>query len=470
MDRGRLARVFGQRHRVCGLTASHQRGRGKCLKAVNVLQNFTPHADQKRVLASRKRWTIALAGVRGGKTFTCAAAFLNRILEDVVKGRCNAVTWDGSRHSRPKYHAWVCAPSYALLKEPKRYLLQLLPEAMIAKDQRTGRPMIFDNEIWLVNGVLIELKSTDDPKHLVSVGLNALWIDEADRVSADAWRGQLMTRLSDHRGWALFSSTPYAARAGYLWTDFISRKDEPASDIEFITWRFVDNPTNDLAELIAAKALLPERYFKREYEASLDAFVGLVFSLKDSEHLIDIPPQRNAFRRVIAGVDWGWNDPGAIIVLGDTGDRLFALDELSESHLPVIAPSGERSWVREAVALQAKWKIDTFLCDPSSPAYIHAFQTAGLSAIGAHNDIRIGVRRVDEQMHGGRLQIVGPNCAGLVEEMRNLQWATDKKTGQTKEEPEPGNDHRIDALRYGVMELRRYPDVGITPQRAMRRR
>ncbi len=415
-----------------------------------MLAGFHPHAGQVRVLASKKRWTVVLAGVRGGKTYTCAAAFLNRILSDVANGKVNDAPVSGSRHRRPRYHAWVCAPSYALLKEPRRYILQLCPESLVEQYyEATG-------ELWLKGGILIEFKSTEDPRHLVSVGLQGMWIDEADRVNSDAWRGQLMTRLSD--------------QAGYLWNDFIVRAEDDTADIEFITWQFLDNPINQLSEYRAAKALLPERYFKREYEASLDAFVGLVFSLKDSEHLIDIPPQRNAFRRVIAGVDWGWNDPGAIIVLGDTGEKLYALDELSESHLPVIAPSGERSWVKEAVALQAKWKIDTFLCDPSSPAYIHAFQTAGLSAIGAHNDIRIGVRRVDEQMHGARLQIVRPNCQGLIKEMRNLQWATDKKSGATKEEPEPGNDHRIDALRYGVMELRRYPDVGITPQRGIRAR
>lgn len=436
---------------------------------MNVLQNFVPHAGQLRVLRSRKRWTVVLAGVRGGKTYTCAAAFLNRILEDVTLGRGSKVKWDGTRHSRPAYHAWVCAPSYALLKEPKRYLLQLIPESLIAKDQRTGRPMIYDNEIWLANGVLIELKSTDDPKHLVSVGLNALWIDEADRVAADAWRGQLMTRLSDHKGWALFSSTPYAARAGYLWLDFISRKDVEGSDIEFISWKFVDNPTNDLEELKTAKALLPDRYFKREYEANLDAFVGMVFSLKDSEHLVDIVPQRNAFRRVIAGVDWGWNDPGSIVVLGDTGRQIYVLDELCESHLPVISPQSERSWCTEAVALRAKWGIDTFYCDPSAPAYIHAFQQAGLAAIGAFNDITIGVRRIDEQMMGRGLQIDRNKCPTLIKEMRNLQWAVDKKTNATKEEPEPGNDHCIDALRYGVMELRRYPDVGIKTAATRRR-
>lgn len=430
---------------------------------MNVLQNFTPHAHQKRVLASRKRWTIVLAGVRGGKSFSCAAAFVNRILSDVAAGKGHKVPATGSRHRRPVYHAWVCAPSYALLKEPRRYILQLVPPDLIEDTyDATG-------EIWLKGGILIEFKSTEDPKHLVSVGLNAMWCDEADRIGADAWRGQLMTRLSDHQGWCLFSSTPYAARAGYLWLDFIQRKDEPDADIEFISWKFIDNPTNKLDELKQAKRVLPERYFKREYEASLDAFVGLVFSLQDEKHLFDYVKPKNGsiFRRVIAGVDWGWNDPGAIIVVGDTGKQLYVIAEHCESHVPVIAGPGERSWLTIAYDLRTQYNIDSFYCDPSSPAYIHAFQSAGFSALSAYNDIKVGVRRIDEQLMPQTDKrpglLIDKSCKSLIKEMKNLAWATDKKSGAPLEEPAPGNDHCIDAMRYAVMELRRYPDTNIQP-------
>lgn len=435
-----------------------------------VLQNFTPHPGQVRVLASLKRWIVVLAGVRGGKTYSCAAAFLNRIFRDVAQGKGNSkVPATGGRHRRPRYHAWVCAPTYDLLKEPRRYILQLLPESLV-EEFYEGR------ELWLKGGILIEFKSTDNAKTLVSAGLNALWIDEADRVDADAWRGQLRTRLSDKQGWCIFSSTPYAARNGFLWQDLISRKDEPGQreDIDYITWRFVDNPTNAIAEYRAAKASTPERYFKREYEACLDAFVGLVFELRDEQHVIDIVPETKVFKTIVAGVDWGWNDPGAIVVVGDTGKQLIVLEERRESHMQVIAPPGERSWITEAIALREKWDIRSFACDPSSPANINAFQRAGLSAIGAFNDIKLGLRRIDEQLMmrpaPSRLEPPSPglvihrDCKSTLTEMRNLAWDTDKN-GTQLEDPEPGNDHCVDALRYAVMELRRYPDPGKKVQR-----
>lgn len=426
-----------------------------------MLQNFQPHPQQLRVLRSRARWTVVMAGVRGGKTYSCAAAFLQRIFRDIHAGKVNDVPATGSRYRRPRYHAWVAAPTYDLLKEPRRYIESLIPPSMIEAFYE-GR------ELWLRGGILIEFKSTDNAKALVSVGLQALWIDEADRVDADAWRGQLMTRLSDHQGWCLFSSTPYAARSGFLWQDFISRKDDPSADINFISWKFGDNPHNAASELRHAKATLPERYFKREYEASLDAFVGLVFELHDDRHIIDVLPDRKTFRNVVAGVDWGWNAPGAITVIADTGSQLIAVAEHVESHLQVMAPPGERTWLTVAQKLAKDWGVKQWLCDPSGPANINAFIRSGFNAVGAFNDISTGIRRIDELMMLGPERrsgfLIHRSCKELISEMRNLAWATDKN-GAQKEEPAPGNDHSIDSLRYGVMELRRYPDTGVKPER-----
>jgi phage terminase large subunit len=414
-----------------------------------------------------------LAGVRGGKTYSCAAAFLLRIFKNVAQGRCNTkVPATGDRYRRPRYHAWVCAPTYDLLKEPRRYITQLLPEELI-ENFYEGR------ELWLKGGILIEFKSTDNAKALVSAGLNGMWCDEADRIDADAWRGQLRTRLSDKQGWCIFSSTPYAARAGFLFQDFIglSQADKDEHDVDFISWRFIDNVFNSLSEWKHAKATIPERYFKREYEASLDAFVGLVYELDDAKHILDVAPtpgNRGAFRSVVAGVDWGWNDPGAIVVIGDTGKQLIVLDELKEPHLQVIAPNpGERSWISEFVRLQKKWNIERFACD-HEPGFIHAMLRAGLPATNAHKDIKVGLRRVSEMMlvaapvgSPGSVNYVPPTpglvisrqCKGLIAELRNLAWDVDKH-GNMLEEPAPGNDHLADALRYAVMDMRRFSDTG----------
>lgn len=439
--------------------------------SASALRNFTPHSAQLKVLNSTRRWVVVLAGVRGGKTYSCAAAFLTRIFRDMANGKANtAVPATGDRYRRPRLHYWVAAPTYDLLKEPRRYITQLLPEEWIEAFYE-GR------ELWLKGGILIEFKSTDNAKALVSAGLNGMWCDEADRIDADAWRGQLRTRLSDKEGWCIFSSTPYAARAGFLFQDFIglSADDKDKYGVDFISWRFIDNVYNSLAEWKHAKATIPERYFKREYEASLDAFVGLVYELNDDKHIIDVVPDKRAFRRVIAGVDWGWNDPGSIVVVGDTGSQLIVVDELKESHLQVIAQDpGERSWVSEAVRLKAKWNISQFVCD-HEPAYVHAFIRAGLAANNAFKDIAAGIRRVSETMLSSAPQgqpgsvnyvpptpglVISKRCKHLIEEMRNLAWAVDKH-GAMLEEPAPGNDHAADALRYAVMELRRYSDPGV---------
>src|SRR5438034_4953653 len=157
---------------------------------------YEPHYEQYLFHASGKRFLCAAAGARGGKTKCAAAEFVRRIGADSNAGKGNKVTGIGRRR-RPRLHYWVVAPTAALLREPLRYLFEVLPREAI--EHYYGS----ENALWINGDILIELKSADNPLHLVAAGLHGLWIDEAARVKADACQGQLRQRLSDHQGWAL---------------------------------------------------------------------------------------------------------------------------------------------------------------------------------------------------------------------------------------------------------------------------
>jgi hypothetical protein len=124
-----------------------------------------------------------------------------------------------------------------------------------------------------------------------------------------------------------------------------------------------------------------------------------------------------------------------------------------------------------------------FVCD-HEPGFIHGFLRAGLTALNAHKDIALGLRRVSETMlmsapegNPGSINYVAPapglviarHCKQTIEEMRTLAWDVDKH-GNMLEEPAPGNDHLLDALRYAVVDMRRYtePGVKVQPQRMQR--
>lgn len=464
---------------------------GRQSTAIVIAKNLTPQLcvrpdgsfPQAEFLKSNARFVGAFAGTRGGKTRTAAAKFVVRILKDYKRGKGREPAGVG-KDRRARLHYWVVSPTSDLLKEPKRYLMEMIP-AELYEDPK--RPISHENQMWLVKDILIEFRSADHPLSLVSVGLNGLWLDEAARIKADAWQGNLRGRLSDKQGWALFSSTPLGQN--WLWTDIV-RKGTPGDpdyhpDFKVIVWHTADNQTIDRREIAAAKATMSTRFYKREYEADFSAFLGTVFDeFSESTHVQtqaefalamgargNSPAAlRGLFRRIIAGVDWGWSSPGAIIVVGDLGGRYVVLDESYASHRRVFDPqlSGE-TWVGEARRLRDLWGVSQFFCDPSAPDKIHEFMRVGLPAVGAYNDIIYGVRKLSEAMHienGKSRFTVLSHCANFIREAKAYLWDEVKGTDGFADLPAPNqSDHALDAGRYGIVELMRFEDNILSQQR-----
>lgn len=427
---------------------------------------YIPHLHQRRFHRSHARFLCAAAGVRGGKTKSGAAEFVRRIARDLQAGKGNKVVGIG-RKRRPRLHYWIVAPVSDLLKEPTRYLFESLPPDWIELY------LAHANELWLKGDILIEFKTADRPLNLVSVGLNGMWIDEAARLKPDAWRGQLRPRLSDHEGWALFSTTPLGKN--WLYDDVVTKSG--TDQFETIAWTTADNPIIARAEIASAKRTLPLRYYMREYEASFEAFIGTVFDEWDErihvtseaalrlEFGLGSRPLRSLFRRVIAGIDWGWNSPGAIVVIGDYGTGWVILEESYAANRIVFdprLPSG--TWVSEGKRLREKWGISQFFGDPANPSAIFDFQRAGLPIVGADNEVIFGVRKLSEALHPvegkPRLRVLD-GCKNLRREIPLYQWAESKSGERFSDLPADGqSDHGIDAGRYGIVELLRYESAG----------
>jgi phage terminase large subunit len=101
-----------------------------------------------------------------------------------------------------------------------------------------------------------------------------------------------------------------------------------------------------------------------------------------------------------------------------------------------------------------------FYCDPSQPQSIADFQRWGLPVVSADNDILFGIRRCSEVLHlenrVPRLRVLS-TCTNLIREIREYQWAQNKKVDGYIDIPAQNqNDHAIDALRYALVEAARY--------------
>jgi hypothetical protein len=432
---------------------------------VTIAPKYTPHAQQARLHASKARFKAAAAGVRGGKSYGMGVDFYADIYRDLAAGKGGQVSGTGKRR-RPRLHYWVVAPTFALLKEPLRYTFEIVPRELIEAFYES------DTSLWLKPDILIEFKTADNPLNLVASGLSGLWIDEAARIKADAWRGQLRQRLTDKNGWAKFSTTPLGRN--WLYEDVVAKSGQDG--YETISWTTAENTfiPNIAEEMANAQATLPKRYFEREYLASFDAFTGTIFDeWLESLHVVSpeafirdyaVRPGgdvRTLFRRIIAGVDWGWNSAGAIVVVGDMGAAgAVVLEESYAANRIVFDPRAKDTWVNEAVRLRDKWGIKSFFCDPSAPGNLHLFSRSALSAVQADNDIGEGLRAIQQFMHpiaGKPRMYVLDGCTNLRREIPQYQWDQNRDRSGFVDLPAPNqSDHAIDALRYAMIEIARY--------------
>ncbi len=202
-----------------------------------------------------------------------------------------------------------------------------------------------------------------------------------------------------------------------------------------------DNPELP-ADYLAEAASGVMDYFKRRY--ILGEWVGaegIIWHLPDDQ----IRYPEGPWKRVVAGVDWGFVHAFACEVVGQTGTgRLSVVDEVYEKGVTIDRIIPALQFIRET------HKISTFYADPSEPAYIAQCRAAGLPMEPAVNDVSPGIASVSKAIAQG--MIVHPNCRGLLGELPGYTWAT-SRAGGFAEKPIEINDDACDALRYAIASL-----------------
>lgn len=408
---------------------------------IHLFKDYRPHAGQRRLHAGATRFVSVCAGVRSGKTHGVAREFLRRIYADRF--------WKSG-----SLHYWAVAPTHDLTGVQQREILEVLGASkggLVTALRKSER------QLELKSDILIEFKSAHRPERLVGVGLDGLWIDEAARIDNEAWKGQLRMRLSDRLGWGLFSTTPLSRNWFYneIWQRGEAENslyDPHYSNVHFTTAQNTALP-HLKKEVAQARRELPARYFAREYMASFEAFVGQVYEEFDRKIHLATPEQLpKSFDEVRVGVDWGFRNPGAMIVVGLDGDGTWwAVEEFYKQRLPVDSPTAGVSWVSVAKKMAEQWRPAAFLCDPSRPEHIRAFCAAGLPAKAADNHVAAGIQRVATLLHveagsSPRLRFL-QSLTQLLSEIVNYRWREDDPAA---EEPVKENDHALDALRYAL--------------------
>lgn len=298
-----------------------------------------------------------------------------------------------------------------------------------------------DSSLTLENGSEIWFVSLDSPERAEGANIDWAYVDEARLIRKfdEAWmsitarlrgsgkckkpmlRNAYVTTTPDHPGSALFNIFENPKTVNYRLT------------MSF-RWSIYDNPKLDRNYLESMEHYNTGAYAKRFIFGEFAEVGGVTFDFDSTRNVCDSVPQLYNIRY---GVDFGWTNPSAIVVVGfDADGRAWVLDEFYEPRIRT------EELISEAKLLVAKHGDGVLVCDRSEPGTIAELQRAGLKATPDDSKREDGIREIGSRLKdagdGKPRLLISTRCINLISEL------------QTYDEKIKENDHAVDALRYAI--------------------
>ena len=157
--------------------------------------------------------------------------------------------------------------------------------------------------------------------------------------------------------------------------------------------------------------------------------------------------ERDFFDYYTLGLDFGYNNPSAAILVGWYDDEAYIIDEvyksqlLSEEFIDLVKIMLDRNEI-------GVHRLSMVYGDSAAPEAIEKFSRAGFPIVKANKDVMAGIETVKHtKLH------IKKSCKNTLEEIANYEWQVDKE-GTVTDKPLKVKDHLMDALRYTVYGVR----------------
>lgn len=378
------------------------------------------HDSQFEAFNFKEQFCAAIAGVRGGKTYVGSA-------------------WAGKKIQECKGNGLIVGPDYKTLQSATLpTFFSLFPQyRKYYKQQKSV--------LEFPNGKMVFIRSMEDPLSPEGITAEWFWADEAGKYKLLAWT-VLRSRVSLNKGQGFLTTTPY--NMGWLYEQFYKPWEENTDpDYKVVTWASVDNPYFPQEVFDAEKRRLKPAEFKRRYMGEFARMQGLVYDLKPI-HIID-PKEIPQSEVTLGGIDWGWTNPAALVIIKIIDNKYYIVDEWYE----VGKTTGQL--IDKAIELQDKWGVNRWYADSANPEKIaEAKENTGLNVIGFEkkkDSLTAGVSWINTLMLDNQL-VVFRGLKNIISEFETYQYPEPDDSGIIKkDEPMPFNNHLMDAMRYAIM-------------------
>ena len=267
---------------------------------------------------------------------------------------------------------------------------------------------------------------------------DVVYVNEADFLSWDGFQ-QVAGRSKD---FAIIDYNPVAK----FWAHEKLVENTPDTGVSFLVLTYLDNealPAQERANIESHKPKpgeKPSNWWCVYGLGQIGALEGNIYSGWEKSTAEYITEHGRLIRY---GLDFGFsNDETALIALYELEDGKMGVVELLYEKGLLGSQYGARL---EALGVDPTVLI---VADSARPEIIAEIGNAGFRCIGADKNAGSVLRGID-RVSQRQIVYAGQN---LKREYLSYAWRT-KRSGEVLDEPQDGNDHAMDALRYAIDDL-----------------
>lgn len=265
------------------------------------------------------------------------------------------------------------------------------------------------------------------------------YINEASLATQEAFQ-EIIQRCSKPGARIICDTNPDSPQH-YLKKDYIDNKD-PKARIKTFHFVLDDNTFLPKDYVDSLKAATPSgMYYDRSILGLWVTGEGAVYKDFDERKMVVSDKRVTGIKKYIAGVDWGYQHFGSIVVFGlDDADNWYLVEEHTEQYKEIDY------WTKIAHQLQKKYGREMpFYCDTARTEHIDHFKHEGINAQYGWKSVVPGIEIVARQMKTGHFFVKRSAPVKFLDEIYNYRWDDKTEDAVVKE-----NDDCMDACRYAI--------------------
>jgi len=407
----------------------------------------TPNRLQQKAIdmfRQGKRFVLMVSGRQGGKSHFGARWLLVQTMDPKAKNKL----------------AFAVAPTYRMARVVQRKL-----EEVLKADHRLWDRVKFTQQpiptYRLPGGWVIEVHSSDDPDALRGPTVDAVWYDEVAKGSEESFDILTPTLLASG-GRFLGTTTPRGKQNWVYRRLYLPGLPEghPEYDPDLAdpiygvvvgsTWDNVDNLSKEAVEALERQYGKDSAFGRQEIAGEFVAYEGLVYEWDESNYVpFKAAPPLEEFSTIVGGIDFGWTDPAAAIVLGYKDFQWWVLDGFYESH---VEPNDLAMHIS---ALGQAYRVERWYADSARPDAIADLVARGLPVLPVVKPkIEDRIREMAMFANNNRLKVTF-KAPFVRDELQSYQYPDqDRLLRDAQRRPIDKNNHAMDAIGYAIWSTR----------------